>query len=103
MEDVRTIADADRPTITGALKNAALGAVVTIPVNSRTPVLGDESCAVFDGDNECVAVALPTKELRRRIEDAVSIWPTARAVLVQVRIDRILPHGDVRTTLVEIK
>jgi hypothetical protein len=103
LENIRTVADADRPTIAKALKDATEGGTLTIPVNSRSPVLDDDSCAVFDWDNSCVAVALPTEELRRRMEDAVSITPTGVGVLIEVRIDRVGPHGDVRGTLVEIK
>jgi parallel beta-helix repeat protein len=103
LEDIRTIADGDRPTIAKALKDATVGGALTIPVNSRSPLLDDNSCAVFDWDNSCVAVALPTEELRRRMQDAVSTAPTGAAVLIEVRIDQILPHQDVRTTLVEIK
>ena len=103
LEDIRTMGDADRPTIAKALKDATEGGTLTIPVNSRSPVLDDDSCAVFDGDNNCVMVALPTEELRKRMQDAVSTVPTGAAVLVEVRIDQILPRGDVRGTLVEIK
>jgi parallel beta-helix repeat protein len=103
LEDIKTIADADRPTIAQALKDAKAGQALSIPVNSRSPLLDDNSCAVFDQDNSCVAVALPTEELRRRMQDAVSTTPMATAVLLAVRIDQILPHQDIRATLIEIK
>jgi parallel beta-helix repeat protein len=103
LENIRTIADSDRPTIVKALKDATVGESITIPVNSRSPVLDSNACAVFDHDNSCVFVALPTEELRRRMQDAVSTTPTALPVLVTVRIDQINPHQDFRATLVEIR
>jgi hypothetical protein len=74
-----------------------------MPVNSRSPLLDDNSCVVFDMDNSCVVLALPTEELRRRVQDAIPTMPAASPVLLVVRIDRINPHQDVRGTLVEIK
>jgi hypothetical protein len=85
------------------LKDATEGETLTIPVDSRSSVVDDNSCAVFDRDGTCVAVALPTEELRRRMQDAVSIEPMGASVLIEVRIDQLLPHQDVRGTLVEIK
>jgi parallel beta-helix repeat protein len=103
LENIRTIADPDRPTIAKALKDAAAGQDLTMPVNSRSPLLDDNSCVVFDMDNSCVVLALPTEELRRRVQDAIPTMPAASPVLLVVRIDRINPHQDVRGTLVEIK
>jgi hypothetical protein len=48
-------------------------------------------------------VALPTEELRVRMRNAVPVDPVAVGMPIEVRIDEIGPHQDVRGTLVEIK
>jgi len=103
LENVRSVTDADRPTIAKALASAAVGQTVMLPVNSRSELLDNNSCAVFDEDNSCVAVALPTPGLRQAMQDAVTIAPMAMPVMLAVRIDRLDPHMDVRGTLVEVK
>jgi hypothetical protein len=101
--NVKSIGDADRPTIAKGLLGATIGGTVTLVVNSRSELLDDDTCAVFDWDNSCVAVALPTEELRVRMRNAVPVDPVAVGMPIEVRIDEIGPHQDVRGTLVEIK
>jgi len=103
LENVKTVTDTDRPTIARAIANASVGQTVMLPVNSRSELLDDNGCAVFDEDNSCIAVALPTPELRQAMQESVTIAPMAMPVMLAVRIDRLDPHMDVRGTLVEVK
>jgi parallel beta-helix repeat protein len=103
LENVPTIGDSSRPTIARAMASAAAGAVIDLPATCRSPILNDSRCAVFDWDDHCVLVALPTPALKTRMQNALGVEPVALPVMARVRIDQILPHEDVRATLVEIR
>jgi hypothetical protein len=103
LENVRSVDDADRPTIAKALAGASVGQTINLPVNSRSNLLDDFGCAVFDEDGACVMVKLPTPELRTAMQEAVTVEPMGMPVMAAVKIERMDPHGDVRGTLVEVK
>jgi hypothetical protein len=102
LENVRTMSDTDRPRIAGVLKTAEVGKVVTIPAYCRSPLIDGKSCAVFDQDNECVFLSVPGDD-SGHFQSAVPEAPVAVPVLVDVRIDRMLPGRDVRATLVGVR
>jgi len=102
LQDAKTVTDPDRPTIARALKSAAVGTEAMIPAACRSPIFQNGTCAIYDSDNHCVMLAVPT-DLRPRLEDAVGVWPAAVPVSLQVRIDRNGADHDTRGTLVEIK
>jgi len=100
LENAKTLADPTRPTIAKALTGAAEGSVVTIPASCRSPLFNNDSVAVFDQENTCVALTLPTADLRQTVQDALSIWPSAAPISLEIRIERINPHQDLRGTLI---
>jgi parallel beta-helix repeat protein len=102
LEKARTMSDPNRPTIAKALKDAAVGKAVTIPVSCRSPLIDDKSCAVFDQDNDCIMLALPA-DRREVFQSDVSISPIAIPVLLDVRIDQIQPGRDVHATLTAVR
>jgi hypothetical protein len=102
LENAKTLADPTRPTIARALNGAAEGSVVTIPASCRSPLFNDNTVAVFDEENACVALTAPTAELRQRIQEALSLWPSAAPISLEIRIDRIQPHQDLRGTLIAV-
>jgi parallel beta-helix repeat protein len=102
LEHVRTMKDPDRETLAKALKNAAPGKVVAIPINCRSPMIDQTKCAVFDQDNDCVMLLVPANS-RARLESGVPIFPVAMPILLDVRIDQIQPGRDVEATLVNVR
>ncbi|HEX4055230.1 MAG TPA: right-handed parallel beta-helix repeat-containing protein [Tepidisphaeraceae bacterium] len=101
LENVKTISDSDRPTIARAMKDAAVGTIVTIPASCRSQISEGKTCAIFDQDNHCMMISVPD-EWHTRLETAVSNWPSAAPVLLEVRIDQIAPDGDIRGTLMAV-
>ena len=109
LENAKTLGDPTRPTIARALKGAAAGKEVTIPASCRSPLFNDDMVAVFDDQNACVAVTVPTVDLRQRVESALTIWPAAAPISLDIRIDDIQPHHsggfastDVHATLMAV-
>jgi hypothetical protein len=103
LENAKTLADPTRPTIARAVKGAAVGDVVTIPASCRSPIFGNDTLAVFDQDNACIAVTATTAELLQRVQEALSIWPRATPISLEIRIDVVQPHQHVRATLIEVR
>jgi parallel beta-helix repeat protein len=102
LEHTRTMTDPDRPTLAKALKNAAAGKVVTIPISCRSPLIDQKKCAVFDQDNDCVMLTV-SADARARLESGVPTSPVAMPILMDVRIDQIQPGRDVEATLVGVR
>ncbi len=102
LEDAKTISDPDRPTIAKATKDATVGQVVTIPASCRSPIGDQKTCAIFDQDNHCLMISVP-QEWRKPLETAVTAWPSAVPVLLEVRIDQITAAPDIRGTLMAVR
>jgi hypothetical protein len=103
LENIRSVLDANRPTILAAMKNAAVGGIVTVPANSRTSLGDDGQCAVFDRDGLCIALSVPAADLRDRLNHALDTWPSAAPVMLEVKVDRNQPHQDFGATLLAVK
>jgi parallel beta-helix repeat protein len=102
LEDAKSICDPDRLTIAKAIKSAQPGSTVTIPAACRSPLFPDGTCAIYDRDNNCLALSVPA-ELRDRLQETISNWPSIVPILLEIRLDQNGPNHDVRGTLVEIK
>jgi parallel beta-helix repeat protein len=102
LERTWTMKDSDRPTMAKALKNAALGKTIAIPVNCRSKVIDKKKCAVFDLDNDCVMLDVPATTLAR-LESGVPTLPVGVPILLDVRIDQIQAGREVDATLIGVR
>jgi hypothetical protein len=95
LENSQSISDPDRPTISNALKNAAVGQEISLPAICRSREIGDGNYAIFDFDGSFAIILILGDEAQKRFEAALTESPVIPPAIVRGKVVGLPPNGRI--------